>query len=141
MGQKWCIVQHYSGDEQKRLPNWLQKIRTKEKMSEETNKLICNYKELPKGGNLSLLDNIDFKAERKEEILQYLKNEKFFAGTRCSTLKDFVKNENTHLPTYAYSDGEYFWDDEETYHFENYDMRLNDEFINRVLKEIDNGKR
>lgn len=102
-------------------------------------KLICDYEELPKGGKLPLLDNIDFKIERKGEILQYLQNQKFYDGVRCSTIKDFVKKENTHLPTTAYFDGEYFWDDEETYHFEKYDMRLNEDFVKHALKEIDSG--
>ncbi len=104
-------------------------------------KLICNYKEIHQNKNMSLLDNINFKVERKNEILRYLKNEEFYDGVRCSTLKDFVKKENTHLPTYAYFDGEYFWNDEEIYHFENYDMRLNEEFIAHVLKELDHGER
>jgi hypothetical protein len=104
-------------------------------------KSICDYKEFGSTRSLDLLDNLNIGIKRKDEILQYLKNEEFFAGTRCSTMKDLVKKENTHLPTYAYSDGKYFWDDEEIYHFEKYDMRLNDEFVNHALKEIDNGKR
>ena len=40
---------------------------------------------------------------------EYLKNKnEFYDGVRCSTLKDLVKQENTHLPTYAYFDGVYF---------------------------------
>lgn len=102
---------------------------------------ICDYKEFGNTEGIELLDNLNIKTKRKEEILQYLKNKEFFAGTRCSTLKDLVKKENTHLPTYAYSDETYFWDDEEIYHFENYDMRLNAEFVEHVLKEIDHGER
>ena len=56
-------------------------------------------------------------------------------------MKDLVKKENTHLPTYAYFDGVYFWTDEDTYHFEKYDMRLNDEFVNHVLEALDSGKK
>ena len=103
--------------------------------------LICDYVELHESRHLSLLDNLNYRTRRKDEILEYLKNEKFYDGVRCSTLKDLVKKENTHLPTYAYFDGVFFWTDEDTYHFEKYDMRLNDEFVNHVLKEIDNGKR
>lgn len=91
---------------------------------------------------LSLLDNLNYKTSRKDEIIEYLKNKnEFYDGVRCSTLKDLVKQENTHLPTYAYFDGVYFWTDEDTYHFEKYDMRLNDEFVNHVLKALDSGKK
>lgn len=103
---------------------------------------ICDYKELHGSKQLSLLDNLNYKTSRKDEIIEYLKNKnEFYDGVRCSTLKDLVKQENTHLPTYAYFDGVYFWTDEDTYHFEKYDMRLNDEFVNHVLKALDNGKK
>ena len=103
---------------------------------------ICDYKELHVDKQLSLLDNLNYKTSRKDEIVGYLRNKKeFYDGVRCSTLKDLVKKENTHLPTYAYFDGVYFWTDEDTYHFEKYDMRLNDEFVNHVLEALDSGKK
>lgn len=53
---------------------------------------ICDYKELHGDKQLSLLDNLNYKTSRKDEIIEYLKNKKeFYDGVRCSTLKDLVK--------------------------------------------------
>lgn len=55
-------------------------------------KNICDYKELHGDKQLSLLDNLNYKTSRKDEIIEYLKNKKeFYDGVRCSTLKDLVK--------------------------------------------------
>ena len=39
---------------------------------------ICDYKELHGDKQLSLLDNLNYKTSRKDEIIEYLKNKKEF---------------------------------------------------------------
>jgi hypothetical protein len=44
-----------------------------------------------------------------------------------------VKNEPAFKDINLYTDGIYEWDDEEIYHFEHYNMKLDDEFIKHIL--------
>lgn len=68
----------------------------------------------------------------KRLVLAYLNNRAFVTGTYCKSLMDYVRGEDVNLPVYEFSDGEYQWDSEETYHFDTYNMELKAEFIQKV---------
>lgn len=57
-----------------------------------------------------------------------------YDGIRCATIYDLIKNEPTFESIYAFTDDEYYWDSEEIYYFENYNLRLNEEFILKVKR-------
>lgn len=74
--------------------------------------------------------------EHKKEILDYLKS---FEPEYCSVtyIKDiFMETEITEIDELGYFDGEYVWYSSWTYHFEKYNLKLNDDFIEHVLKNI-----
>ena len=96
-------------------------------------KFITNYSELNERSEKSLLDHIEkLPKDRKEKIVAYLK-----AGTprgiRCAGIYDFVADEPTCDTIHVFTDGEYRWDSQEIYHFEKYDIALNEQFIKKVL--------
>lgn len=96
-------------------------------------KFITNYKELSGNSDESLLDHISEKTiEKKDDVLKYLKNGED-DGVRCSGIFDYVSGEPTFQTIHLFTDGKYCWDSEEIYHFEKYNLRLNDDFIEYVL--------
>lgn len=96
-------------------------------------KFIDNYKEFEGDSGKSVKDHISTKAiPGKEKILSYLKSFPV-DGVRCSTLYDFVEDVLYTPTVFFHTDGEYSWDDEETYHFEKYNMELDKAFINKIL--------
>jgi len=97
-------------------------------------KFITHYAEYDSEENAKLIDNISTnEIEGKGTVLQYLKNGSD-AGVRCSAVYDFVERASTGKTIHCYTDGEFEWDDSEIYHFENYNLRLEDEFIEKVLR-------
>ena len=71
----------------------------------------------------------------KEAILHYLKSAQLYAyGTGILT-DAFSKEPVSKVERYnnSYSDGEYEWYDSEIYHFEKYNLKLNNDFIQHVL--------
>ena len=106
-------------------------------------KFINNYKEFGHKTEISFLNHIS-KEPLKEKtiILNYLKGFPNYA-IRCCTLNDFVEEKIYSPSVYLHFDGEYIWNDEETYHFEKYNMELNPDFIKKVMdtqKERESGK-
>lgn len=98
-------------------------------------KYITDYKEFDEEANISLLDSIsDAPIVEKDKVLKYLKNGND-AGVRCSAVHDIVGNFSTGETIHRYTDGEFVWDSSEIYHFEHYNIKLNEEFINKVLEE------
>lgn len=96
-------------------------------------KFIDNYIEFGHKSENSVLDNIsNTPIVQKDKILYYLKKFEWDA-IRCSTLNDFVAKKLLTPSVWYYTDGEYGWDDEEIYHFEKYNMKLNQDFIDKVL--------
>jgi len=80
-----------------------------------------------------LVDNISTnEIKGKETVLQYLKSGSD-AGVRCSAVYDFVEKASTGKTIHCYTDGEFEWDDLEIYHFENYNLRLEDEFYRKSI--------
>lgn len=96
-------------------------------------KFITNYKELNGDSNESLLDHIaKAPIEGKEKVLSYLRNGKT-RGVRCSGIFDYVADDPKFDTIHLFTDGEYFWDSEEIYHFEKYNLSLNAKFVEKVL--------
>lgn len=95
-------------------------------------KFITDYKELGGNQNASLLGYLEKEPiDNKEKTLDYLKNGKD-NGIRCSVVYDYVKDESMSETIKLFTDGEFNWDSEEIYHFEKYNLRLNEDFIKKV---------
>lgn len=96
-------------------------------------KFITNYKEFGKGEDRSIVDNISSTPIKgKDKLLKYLKGGND-AGVRCSAVYDCIENYSTGKTIHRYTDGEYIWDDREIYHFEHYNLALDEGFIEKVL--------
>lgn len=97
-------------------------------------KFISNCVELNPDGNSSILKeaNANEANKNKKLILDYLKNG-IDAGVRCSVVVDRITGEQLPQTIHRYKDDEYIWTDEDIYHFEKYNIKLYDEFINKVL--------
>lgn len=70
---------------------------------------------------------------QKAKILAYFKNHTSNAAHASSTIIDLVTNQDTRLPKVAYNDGKYSWSSTLVYHFEKYNLKLDDDFIQHVL--------
>lgn len=79
----------------------------------------------------------DFDISYKQEILLYLKRFPVFAFTSLP-VNDIYTNQEVLSANNAHSDGEYTWYESEIYHFEKYNLKLNDDFIEYVLDKIRN---
>ena len=97
-------------------------------------RLITNCSELRTGNQPinSIIHNTPI--ENKEKILAYLKSGKD-DGVMCSGIFDFVVNVPTGDTIHCYKDEEYKWNDSEIYHFENYNMELDPDFIKKIMGE------
>lgn len=95
-------------------------------------KFITSYKELDTDNDISILEHTsDTPIKNKERILEYLKNGTY-DGERCSSIYDYVRNERIISEDVTlFTDGEYYWDSEEIYHFEKYNIELNKEFFKK----------
>lgn len=74
----------------------------------------------------------DKEIPEKHKVLEYLKS---FGKTACTTARvvDLFTGEEQSFIDDARSDGVYLWRDSEIYHFEKYNLKLNDDFIEHVL--------
>lgn len=98
-------------------------------------KSISNYRDFTKNPN-SLIDSFNNVSESKKLILNYLNSFKPICASGM-WLKDEIDGSIINIQVLGYSDGEYLWDTREIYHFEKYDMKLNDDFIKYVLSRKD----
>lgn len=74
----------------------------------------------------------DSAIENKERIIAYLRNAPISAYTSAQVF-DIVSGEMLPISDNARSDGTYTWYESEIYHFEKYNLKLNDDFIQHVL--------
>ena len=96
---------------------------------------VTNYKEFTEDNNApSLFDSVlQINQENKTKILDYMRS--FDADVVCPcAVYDFVEKIYTQSTLVYYTDGDYIWDEREIYHFENYDIKLDDGFVNKALK-------
>lgn len=75
----------------------------------------------------------DYTEEEKEKILSYLKHYRAIAFT-SQPVFDVFTGKKVGAADNGRSDGEYMWYESEIYHFEHYNMRLQRDFIDHVLK-------
>ena len=99
-------------------------------------KFITDYCEFGGNKDSHLHDNLQCETENKDLLLAYLKNG-YDDGVRCSNIYDYVKNVRTSETVRLYTDGEYFWDSEEIYHFEKYDIKLDATFVHKVMNCVE----
>lgn len=100
-------------------PVWLYSKVNVEELKDNLSKTECKYKQI---------------------ILEYLKNLNFRTAYTTERVFDFVKNKETDIPMVAYEDEKYYWDDREIYYFEKYNLKLNDNFIQYVIKKMEDIK-
>lgn len=76
----------------------------------------------------------DKPIENKEIILQFLKSfsPSWFTSARVS---DVISGETIEKCNNVFSDGGYEWTEAEIYHFEKYNLQLDNSFIRYVLKK------
>lgn len=75
---------------------------------------------------------VDKPIPEKERVLAYLKGFEKCAYTSQPVI-DLFTGEKQNFIADARTDGVYTWYDHEIYHFEKYNLKLNDDFIQRVL--------
>lgn len=76
------------------------------------------------------------KIKDKEKIIKYLKSfQPTWYTTQC-VVDAFKEVEVEKMSDNGYTDGVFEWFETDIYHFENYDMPLNEEFINYIFKKI-----
>ena len=69
--------------------------------------------------------------ENKAKVLQYMRSCKVIAAAPGRMIDAFS---HATIPgeMLAYSDGEYYWGSEAIYYFEKYNLKLPDDFVNRI---------
>ena len=76
----------------------------------------------------------DKSIKQKDIILQYLKKFPYSAYTSQPVFDKF-SGEEVFEADNAHTDGVYTWYESEIYHFEKYNLKLNDDFIEYVLNK------
>lgn len=96
---------------------------------------LGEYKEIENSDAFpSIKDCIsDVPLKNKNQILAYLKNEKFVKGAIPSVKHDYFTKEHIGGECLYYSDGRFWWDYVAIYYFERYNMELPQEFIKIFL--------
>ena len=97
-------------------------------------KFVTDYKELEDGNKeKTLLDYCKRNPIKyKAQVLEYMGNQEFLEAIRASHIYDYVKDIRTTITNKTYTDGEYFWTEEEKYHFERYNLELEKSFIEKI---------
>lgn len=86
--------------------------------------------------NKSLKDFTGFRSPIKNDILDYFKNHGVFQAVMAHAATDYITGEMLKSSVQLFSDGVYRWTNEEIYHFEKYDIKLNDDFIRYISEKI-----
>lgn len=94
--------------------------------------IVCNWE----SDNESAKDSCGYTYDEqtKKTILKYLRSHEPVAFSTARVF-DCMAEKETDVQDVLYTDGEYEWYESEVYHFEHYDLRLNDDFIEYVLKK------
>ena len=79
---------------------------------------------------------IGFSCAEKNTVLNYLKERgEEYAVLTCGAM-DYISDKPLNgISVKSFTDGNYLWSNEEIYHFEKYDLKLNDDFIQYVLEQ------
>ena len=99
-------------------------------------KEITSYIEMTQNKNdVSLKKFIGYHLDEKETILRYFKEHNSETAIITCASTDYISGEKLSDSVTCFNDGEYCWTSEEIYHFEKYDLKLNDDFIRYVLSK------
>ena len=99
-------------------------------------KEITSYIEMTQNKNdVSLKKFIGYHLDVKETILKYFKEHNSETAIITCASTDYISGEKLSNSVICFDDGEYCWTSEEIYHFEKYDLKLNDDFIRHVLSK------
>lgn len=98
-------------------------------------KRIANYKELTGDSNFETIQSgiSEIPCKGKERILNYLKSKEVDI-VRASSVYDFIGKTYVPIDSVTYNDTRYMWTETEIYHFEQYNLKLNEDFIRYVLE-------
>ena len=88
-------------------------------------------------GSINEITKFMLIADRKKQISEYLRNRSFVTAASTKKIFDSIAKENdeNYCGVY-YSDGRYEWNSAEIMYFEKYDLKLNDDFIQHVLNQM-----
>ena len=99
-------------------------------------KEITSYKETTQIKNyVSLKKIIGYHLNEKEIILRYFKLHNSETAIIICASTDYISGEKLSDSVTRFNDGEYCWTSEEIYHFEKYDLKLNDDVIRYILSK------
>ncbi|MGN1457589.1 MAG: hypothetical protein ACI4XP_06510 [Acutalibacteraceae bacterium] len=84
-----------------------------------------------------LTDNFSSEPiSEKAKILEYMKSFSEPYAFTTQPVIDVFTNEELEYTDNEFFDGVYFWYKSEIYHFEKYNLKLNDDFIEYVLNKV-----
>ena len=72
---------------------------------------------------------------QNEIILRYFKEHNSETAIITCASTDYISGEKLSDSVTCFNDGEYCWTSEEIYHFEKYDLKLNDDVIRYILSK------
>lgn len=99
-------------------------------------KEITSYIEMTENPEDESLKNfIGFCLPIKNDILNYFKKYNTINAVVTCASTDYITGEKLTESIKCFNDGTYVWTNEEIYHFQKYDLKLNDDFINYVLNQ------
>lgn len=99
-------------------------------------KEITSYMEMTENPkDVSLKNFISFHSPAKNDILNYFKQNNVANATVICPATDYITGKTLNNLIECFDDGNYMWTSEEIYHFEKYDLKLNDEFIEYVINK------
>ena len=73
----------------------------------------------------------------KKTMLEYLKNTERRSSCTTEKVYDYFEKKYVDIPIVAYHDEFFYWDDRDIYYFEEYNLKLAEEFVNHVLKQTE----
>jgi hypothetical protein len=85
--------------------------------------------------DVSLKNFIGYHLNEKEAILKYFKEHGSETAIITCASTDYISGEKLSDSVTCFDDGEYCWTSEEVYHFEKYNLKINDDFIQYVLNQ------
>ena len=97
-------------------------------------KVITNFREFNQDKNAPSVQGEKNKNPiyKKDILLNYMRG--FEEDVICPVrIRDEFTGKNLNRTLIYYTDGEFVWDEREIYHFENYNLTLNKEFVDKVL--------
>lgn len=98
-------------------------------------KEITCYREFTENpDDASIKSGINHLCDKKDKILDYFKKHNIPDVVVACAAKDYVTGEEFQkVSIQGFNDGVYCWSNLEIYHFEKYNLKLNDDFIEYVL--------